>query len=63
MEKKTKILALVLARKGSKRLKNKNVRSLAGKPLICWTLDLLNKKKMMKAKVPQPHQVYFVFLF
>ena len=46
MEKKTKILALVLARKGSKRLKNKNVRSLAGKPLICWTLDLLNKKKI-----------------
>jgi CMP-N,N'-diacetyllegionaminic acid synthase len=32
-------LAIVPARGGSKSLPRKNVRLLAGKPLICWTLD------------------------
>ena len=41
-----KILALVLARKNSKRLKNKNLLMLSGKPLITWTLDTLNKKEV-----------------
>lgn len=34
-----KILALVPARGGSKRLPNKNILSLGGKPLINWTID------------------------
>lgn len=34
-----KILALVLARGGSKRLPGKNIRKLGGKPLILWTLE------------------------
>lgn len=34
-----RILALVLARGGSKRLPGKNIRPLAGKPLIAWTID------------------------
>lgn len=34
-----KVLALIPARGGSKRVPGKNVRDLAGKPLIVWTLD------------------------
>jgi CMP-N-acetylneuraminic acid synthetase len=43
-----KILALVLARKNSKRLKNKNILTLSGKPLILWTFDILKKKNIRK---------------
>ena len=35
----TRILALVVARSGSKRLPGKNIRPLGGKPLILWSLD------------------------
>lgn len=45
---KKKILALVLARKNSTRLKNKNILILKNKPLINWTLDFLKKKKINK---------------
>lgn len=34
-----RILALVPARGGSKRLPGKNIRLLAGKPLLAWTLE------------------------
>ena len=34
-----KILALIPARGGSKRVPNKNVRELGGKPLIDWSID------------------------
>jgi CMP-N,N'-diacetyllegionaminic acid synthase len=34
-----RILAVVPARGGSKRLPGKNVRSLGGKPLIVWSID------------------------
>lgn len=34
-----KILAIIPARAGSKRLPNKNIKELAGKPLIAWTID------------------------
>ena len=43
-----KILALVLARKGSTRLKNKNLLILKDKPLIEWTFKTLNKKNIRK---------------
>ena len=36
-----KILALILARGGSKRLPGKNIRLLAGKPLIVWSIDVV----------------------
>lgn len=36
-----KIGALVPARFGSKRLPQKNIKKLKGRPLICWTLDVL----------------------
>lgn len=40
-----KILALIPARQGSKRLPNKNIKMLAGKPLIGWTIEAtLNTK-------------------
>lgn len=35
-----KILALIAARGGSKRLPGKNIRLLGGKPLIVWSLDV-----------------------
>ena len=35
-----KILALVAARGGSKRLPGKNIKSLGGKPLIIWSIDI-----------------------
>lgn len=36
-----KILVLITARGGSKRLPGKNVRSLGGKPLIVWSIDVV----------------------
>ena len=35
-----RILALITARGGSKRLPGKNIRSLCGKPLIVWSIDV-----------------------
>ncbi|HBX50595.1 MAG: CMP-N-acetlyneuraminic acid synthetase [Bacteroidetes bacterium GWF2_33_38] len=35
----TKILAIITARAGSKRLPNKNIKNLAGKPLIAWSIE------------------------
>lgn len=37
--KKEKFLAIIPARKGSKRLPNKNILELGGKPLIAWTIE------------------------
>jgi CMP-N-acetylneuraminic acid synthetase len=34
-----KILSIILARKGSKRLPNKNKKQLGGKPLFVWSID------------------------
>jgi len=38
-----KILATVCARKGSKGVRNKNIRMVNGKPLIFYTIDLLKR--------------------
>lgn len=35
-----RILALITARGGSKRLPGKNIRPLGGKPLIAWSIDV-----------------------
>ncbi len=45
---KKKILALVLARRGSIRLKNKNILKLNGKHLVEWTFEQLSKKSIKK---------------
>lgn len=39
------ILAVIPARGGSKRLPNKNIMSLAGKPLIAWTIEAAIKSR------------------
>ena len=38
-----KILALILARGGSKRIAGKNIRKLGGKPLIQWSIDVAKR--------------------
>jgi len=40
-----KILAVITARAGSKRLPNKNILDLAGKPLIAWTIEAALKSE------------------
>ena len=40
-----KILAVITARAGSKRLPHKNILDLAGKPLIAWTIEHAKKSK------------------
>jgi len=40
---KMKILVLILARSGSKRLKNKNILKLKKKPLITWSIEFAKK--------------------
>lgn len=36
-----RILALISARGGSKRLPGKNIRLLGGKPLVIWSIDVV----------------------
>ena len=46
------ILAIILARGGSKRLPGKNILDLAGKPLIAWSIEAgLNSKYIDKVVV------------
>ena len=40
-----KVLAVIPARSGSKRVKNKNIKSLGGKPLIAHTILSAKKSK------------------
>ncbi|MFQ5833192.1 MAG: N-acetylneuraminate synthase family protein [Candidatus Thorarchaeota archaeon] len=37
-DEKTRVMAVIPARSGSKGVKNKNLKMLAGLPLICWTI-------------------------
>lgn len=39
------VLAIIPARGGSKGVPRKNIRDLAGKPLIAWTIEEANKSK------------------
>ncbi len=41
------ILAIIPARKGSKRLENKNILNLAGKPLIAYSIEAAQKSKFI----------------
>jgi len=45
MLKNKKILAIIPARGGSKGVPRKNIRNLAGKPLIAWTIEEGKKSK------------------
>jgi CMP-N,N'-diacetyllegionaminic acid synthase len=42
-----KVLGVIPARGGSKRVKKKNLRSLCGKPLIQWTIEAANQAKSL----------------
>lgn len=46
-----KIVALIPARKGSKRIPGKNTKPLAGKPLIAWTIELAQQCSLFSAVV------------
>ena len=46
MSKKFNLVALIPARSGSKRLKNKNILKLNGKPLIAHTINYAKKAKI-----------------
>ena len=51
-KKKTKrktIIAIIPARKGSKRLKNKNIRMVWGKPMIYWAIKAAKKSKYIES--------------
>ncbi len=43
------VLAVILARGGSKRLPGKNVRLLSGKPLIAWSIEVAQKCSTVSA--------------
>lgn len=45
MYKGKKVLAFIPARGGSKRIKNKNIRKLLGKPLFQYSVDIAKKSK------------------
>ena len=45
MHKDKRILAVIPARGGSKGLPGKNIRDLAGKPLIAWSIDAARQSK------------------
>lgn len=51
MYKGKKIIALIPARGGSKGILNKNVRFLAGKPLIAWTIDEARKSRYLDSVI------------
>lgn len=45
--KNKKILGLIIARSGSKGVKNKNIKFFKGKPLVKWTLEAAKKSKYL----------------
>jgi CMP-N-acetylneuraminic acid synthetase len=50
MKNKQKIVALIPARSGSRRVKNKNIRLLVSKPLIAYTIESALKCKSIEIK-------------
>ena len=44
---KAEILGIIPARGGSKGVQRKNLRLLADKPLICYTIEAANKSQML----------------
>ncbi|TOB97655.1 CMP-N-acetlyneuraminic acid synthetase, partial [Vibrio parahaemolyticus] len=40
-----KVIAVIPARGGSKRLPGKNTKQLGGKPLIAWSIEAAKKSK------------------
>ena len=46
LKNKKKIIALIPARSGSERVKNKNIKKLNGKPLISYSITLAKDAKI-----------------
>ena len=44
--KNNKLICIIPARAGSKRIKNKNIKFFLGKPIIAWTIELALKSKL-----------------
>jgi len=44
---KLKIIAIIPARSGSKRIKNKNIKNFNKKPLIAWTIESALRSKLV----------------
>jgi N,N'-diacetyllegionaminate synthase len=42
-----KIIGIIPARGGSKGIPKKNIKKIAGKPLICWTIEEAKKSKLL----------------
>ena len=40
-------VAIIPARKGSKRIKNKNIKLFNGKPIIAWSIEEAKKPKFL----------------
>ncbi len=51
MNKKQRILGIITARGGSKRLPEKNILPLAGKPMIAWTLEAALQSQVLSKVV------------
>ena len=47
MFRKKKIIAIITARKGSKGIKNKNIKNLNGYPLLAYTINYAKKSKLI----------------
>ena len=42
-----KFVAIILARKGSEEIKNKNILNIGGKPLVDWSIDQCKNSKLI----------------
>ena len=45
---RTKNTAIFIARSGSERIKNKNIKQFYGKPIIYWTYKIIKKSKIFQ---------------
>ena len=59
---KQKIIAIILARSGSKRLKNKNIKLINNKPLIYWTIKEAQKSKLIDKLVVSTDSANYINL-
>lgn len=57
-----KIIAVILARSGSKRLKNKNIRKINNKPLIYWTIKEAKKSNLIDKLVISTDSIKYINL-
>lgn len=54
------LIGIITARKGSKRIKNKNIRILRKKPIYCWAIKILKKSQLFnKIVVTTDHPLIF----